>query len=205
MDKSSLRRTLIGLVALATMLIVTVAGLVFFVWDGDESGSIRKLTLQPRDLPPGFALSEETIYNRQEFIDQLPAESQAAEVGLKEAVKRKYVSQKGTPLIEAYVYTYKDQDAAAAAQAFAREPKGDEPRHLDLGDGMSGYAAHDALVVEGIGDGAFVMSGSVDYDDGDPNTAADSLSVQIFVMQNGRSRAELLVAGEGMFLDPQIA
>jgi hypothetical protein len=100
---------------------------------------------------------------------------------------------------------YEDEDAAAAAQAFAREPKEDELRPLNLVNGMSGYAVWDALQVEGTGDGAFVMSGIVANDDGDQNTVDDSLDVKIFFMHSGSARAEVLVAGQSMFLEPETA
>ena len=206
MDTLPPRRILIvGVVALAFVLIGGIVGLVLTLSGGDGSGSIQKLALQPNDLPPEFALSEERLYSRDELMAKLPADSQVAERGLKAGIQRTYVSEQGSPIIDVYVYTYEDEDAAAAAQAFAREPKQDELRPLNLVNGMSGYAVWDALEVEGTGDGAFVMSGIVGNDDGDQNTVDDSLDVKIFFMHSGSARAEVLVAGQSMFLEPETA
>lgn len=195
---------IVGLVVLALALTGAFVGLVTLS-GGGSSGSIHELALQPNDLPPEFTDSEEKLHGREELMANLPADSQVAEQGLKEAVQVTYVSQEGSPIIDVFVYSYESDDAAEAAQAFAREPKPDELRPLNLVNGMSGFAFHDALQVEGIGEGAFVMTGAVGNDDGDQNTVDDSLNVKIFFIHSGSTRAELLVAGESIFMDPETA
>jgi len=196
---------IIGVAAVALVLIGGIVGLVLTSSGGDRSGSIQKLALQPNDLPAEFTLSEEKLHSREDIIAKLPAGSQVAEQGLKEAIQRTYVSQEGSPLIDLYVYAYENEEAAAAAQAFASEPIPDELRPLTLVNGMTGFAVHDALQVEGIGDGAFLMTGWVGHDDGDQNTVDETLNVQIYFMHSGSARAELLVAGDNIFLQPETA
>lgn len=193
---------IVGLAVLTFVLIGAIVGLVI-TSGGDSSGSVRNFALQPIDMPPEFVLAEERLYSREELMAELPAESQIAEGGLKEAVHISYESQEDIPLVDVFVYAYEDEDAAEAAHNFAREVDPDVLRPLDLGSGMRGYAFLDALVVEGIGDDAFVMTGYVDYDDGDEKTVGESLQVQIYFMRSGSARAEVLVAGESIFLDPQ--
>jgi len=198
-----MRILIVGLAALAFVLIGAIVGLVVTSSGGGGSGSVRKLALQPIDLPPEFVLAEERLYSREELMAELSADSQIAEQGLKEAIHLTYVSEEDIPIVDVFVYAYKDEDAAEAAHTFAREADPDVLRPLDLGSGMRGYAFLDSLVVEGIGDGTFVMTGYVDYDDGDENTVGESLQVQIYFMRSGSARAEVLVAGESIFLDPQ--
>jgi len=193
---------IVGLAALAFVLIGAIVALVI-TSGGGGSRSVRDFTLQPNDLSPELVLVDEKLYSREELMAELSADSQIAEAGLREAVHFTYKSQEGLPMVDVFVYAYKDEDAAEAAHAFAQEVDPDVLRPVDLGGGMRGYAFPDALVVEGIGDDGFLMSGYVDYDDGDENTVGDSLGVQIYFMRSGRSRAEVLVAGESIFLDPQ--
>ncbi len=192
-----------GLAALACILAGAIVGLVVMSSGGEGAGSVRKLALQSTDLPPQFALTEERLYSRDELMAELSADSQIAEQGLKEAIHLTYESQEDIPVVDVFVYAYEDEDAAEAAHTFAGEPEADELRPVDLGRGMRGYALLDSLVVEGIGDHAFLMTGYVDYDDGDENTVGDSLTVQIYFMRSGSARAEVLVAGESIFIQPQ--
>lgn len=193
---------IVGLAALAFALIGAIVALAI-TSGGGGSRSVRDFTLQPNDLPPELVLGEERLYSREELMGELSADSQIAEAGLREAVHVTYASEESIPIVDVFVYAYKDEDAAETAHAFAREVDPDVLRPVDLGGGMRGYAFPDAFVVEGIGDDGFLMSGYVDYDDGDENTVGDSLGVQIYFMRSGRARAEVLVAGETIFLDPQ--
>jgi len=195
------RILIVALAALAFVLAGAIVGLL--VTSSDGGRSVRTLALQPIDLPSEFALNEERLYSRDELMAELPADSQIAEQGLKEAVHLTYESQEGVPLVDVRVYAYEDDDAAEAAHTFAGEPKADELRPVDLGGGMSGYAFLDSLVVEGIGDDGFLMTGQVEHDDGDENTVGDSLTVQIYFMHSGNARAEVLVAGESIFVQPE--
>ena len=194
---------LIAYVAVVFALIGAIVGLLVTRSGDGSSGSVRNLTLQPNDLPPDFVLAEEKLYSREELMAELSADYQIAEQALKEAVHLTYESQEGVLVVDVFVYAYEDEDAAEAAHTFARKDDPDVLRPLDLGGGMRGFAFLDSLVVEGIGDDAFLMTGYVDYDDGDENTVGDSLTVHIYFMRSGSARAEVLVAGESMFLNPE--
>ncbi len=193
---------IVGLAAMAFVLIGAIVGLVI-TSGGGGSGSVQTLALQPIDLSPEFALAEERLYSREELMPELPAESQIAEEGLKEAVHLTYLSEEDIPIVDVFVYSYEDEDAAETAHTFARKDDPDVLLPLDLGNGMRGFALLDSLVVEGIGDDGFVMTGFVDYDDGDEKTVGDSLQVQIYFMRSGSARAEVLVAGESIFVQPK--
>ena len=194
---------LIAFVAVVFALIGALVALVLISSSGGGSSSVRNLTLQPNDLPPEFVLVDEQLYSREELMAELPAGSQIAQQGLEEAVHLTYESQEDVPVVDVFVYAYEDEDAAEAAHTFLREPDPDVLRPVDLGSGMRGHAFLDSLVVEGIGDDAFLMTGYVDYDDGDENTVGESLPVRIYFMRSGSARAEVLVAGESMFLNPE--
>jgi hypothetical protein len=196
------RILIVGLGALVFVLAGAIVGLIV-TSGGESSGSVRKLALQPTDLPSEFVLTEEKLYSREELLAELPADSQIAEQGLKEAVHLTYESQEGVPVVDVFVYAYTDEDAAEAAHTFAGEPNADELRPVDLGRGMRGYAFPDSLVVEGIGGDGFLMTGQVEYDDGNEKSVGDSLQVQIYFMRSGSARAEVLVAGESMFVRPE--
>jgi hypothetical protein len=202
-----LRRKILiaALAALAFALIGGTVGLAL-TSSGDESpSSVRRLALQPTDLPSDFVLAEEKLFSREDLTAELPADSQIAEQGLKSAVQLTYEPQEGAPVVDVVVYAYKDDDAAAAAHAFARKTDLDAIRPLDLGDGMHGYMmpVPDTFVPEGMGDDACLMYGSVEYDDGNEQTVGDGLQVQIYFMRRGSARAEVRVAGDRIDLEPE--
>jgi hypothetical protein len=203
MHRLTRRQIFIG--GLAVMALAWIGAIVVLISSssGEPSVPVRDLALQPSDLPPEFALAQEQTFSPQELMPRLPATSQVAEQGLNQAVHLTYRSQDQIPLVDVFVYAYDDAPAAAAAHAFARQSDPDVLRPLDLGNGMTGYAFLDSLVIDGIGDDGFLMTGYVDYDDGDDVSVGDSLQVQIFFMRSGAARAEVLVAGQGIFLDPE--
>src|SRR6266480_861685 len=191
-----------GFAALAFVLICAAVGAVV-LFSGSSGGSVRDLTLRPVDVPQDFVLAEERLFKREELLAQLPAESQVAEKGLKEAIQVTYQSQQG-PLVEVKVYSYKDEDAAKAAHRLARNDNPDVLHPVNLKNGMNGYAFNDAQVIDGTGEDSFLMTGIASHDDSDPQTADQSFDVRIYFMHEGNARAEVLVAGSSMFLDPDV-
>ena len=192
---------ILGLGALAFVLAGAITGLVVMSSGGGDAGSVRDLALQPADLPPEFSLVEETLFSREELMVELPADAQVAEQGLKEAVHLIYESEEGFPIVDVFVYSYEDEAAAEAAHKSAGQPEEDELRPVDLGDGLTGYAFADGLILEGIGEDAFLMTGYLDRDD-----EGESRDVHIYFMRSGKARAEVLVAGDSIFLqDPATA
>jgi hypothetical protein len=191
-----------GLGALALVLVGAIVGLLV-TSGGGRPGSVRDLTLQPTDLPPEFALTEERLYSREELVAELPAEAQAAEEGLKEAVHLTYESQEDIPVVDVWVYAYGDESAAEAAHVFARRTDLDALRPFELGNGMRGHLmpVPAGLELDGLGDDAALMEGSLDYyDDGDEMTVGDSLTVRVFFIRSGSARAEVRVAGESLLV-----
>jgi len=210
------KHIVVGLAALTLVLIGAIVGLVV-TSGGGASGSARNLTLQPNDLPPDFVLTEEKLYSREELLAKLSADAQAAkewlgelyfdhqatEAGLQEAIHLTYESQEDIPIVDVFVFAYEDEDAAEAAHSFARASGGDTLRPVDLGSGIRGGVFPDAYVLQGMGDDALLMTGYLEYDDGDENTLTDSLMAQVYFMRSGSARAEVLVAGESIDLDPE--
>ena len=196
---------IVGLAALAFVLTGAIVGLVVTSPDGSGSAPVRKLALRPIDLPPDFVLAEEKPYSCGELMAGLPADAQTAEQGLKEAIHLTYVPEDDIPIVDVFVYAYEDEDTAEAAHTFARATDLDTLRPLELGNGMRGYMSPVPfdLVLEGMGDDDALMTGSVEYDDGDENTVGDSLTVQIYFMRSGSARAEVRVAGDRVDLDPE--
>lgn len=193
-----------GLAALVFVLMGAIVGLLVSSSGSGGSGSVRNLTLQPNDLPSQFVLVDEKLYSREELMAELPAESQIAEAGVREAAYVSYELQGDVPMvIDVFVYVYRDEDAAKTAHAYLRESEpdrllrnhlvnrfnqGEEPYRMTL----SGSSE------EGLGDDAFSMTGEMEPD------AESSLPVHAYIMRSGAARAEVLVAGLSMLIeDPQ--
>lgn len=188
-----------GLAALAFVLIGATVGLIVTSSGGGDSGSVRSLTLQPSDLPSELVLGDETLYTREELLAELPAQSQFAEAGLKEAVHLSWEAQGDTPtVIDVFVYAYEDEASAREAHGYLtgqdtafnyllrRVDGGDDPRSLEISGGLA----------EDFGDDAYSMSGEMETE------AGTKVAVSMYVMRSGSARAEVLVAGGGTLLDP---
>lgn len=195
---------IVGLAALVFVLIGAIVGLIVTSAGGGRSGSVRNLTLQPNDLPPEFVLADEKLYSREELMAELPAESQVAEAGLREAIHLTYESQEDIPMVvDVFVYVYQDEASAEEAHGyFLQQEAMDVHKLYKLLRRLEG--GHDLLALtlsgglaEGMGDDAFSMTGEMEPD------AGSSVPVNIYFMRSASARAEVLVAGESIFLDAQ--
>lgn len=192
---------IVGLAALVFVLIGAIVGLIVTSAGGGRSGSVRNLTLQPNDLPPEFVLADEKLYSREELMTELPAESQVAEAGLREAIHLTYESQEDIPMVvDVFVYVYQDEASAEEAHGYFLQQEAMDVhkllRRLDGGHDLHALTLSGGLA-EGMGDDAFSMTGEMEPASG------SSVPVNIYFMRSASARAEVLVAGESIFLDPQ--
>ena len=192
---------IVGLAALVFVLIGAIVGLIVTSAGGGRSGSVRNLTLQPNDLPPEFVLADEKLYSREELMAELPAESQVAEAGLREAIHLTYESQEDIPMVvDVFVYVYQDEASAEEAHGYFLLQEAMDVhkllRRLDGGHDLLALTLSGGLA-EGMGDDAFSMTGEMEPD------AGSSVPVNIYFMRSASARAEVLVAGESIFLDAQ--
>ncbi len=192
---------IVGLAALVFVLIGAIVGLIVTSAGGGRSGSVRNLTLQPNDLPPEFVLADEKLYSREELMAELPAESQVAEAGLREAIHLTYESQEDIPMVvDVFVYVYQDEASAEEAHGYFLHQEAMDVhkllRRLDGGHDLLALTLSGGLA-EGMGDDAFSMTGEMEPD------AGSSVPVNIYFMRSASARAEVLVAGESIFLDAQ--
>ena len=189
---------IVGLAAVAFVLIGAIVGLLVASSGSGSSGSVRNLTLQPSDLPPEFVLADERLYRWEELMAELPAESQIAEAGVQEAAYVSYELQGDVPMvIDVFVYAYRDEDAAETAHTYLRESDWNQLfRRVNQGSDWRALRLSGGLV-EGMGDDAFAMTGEMAPD------ADSSGPVNVYFLRSGSARAQILVAGESIFLDPQ--
>jgi hypothetical protein len=188
---------LIAFMAAVFALIGAIVGLVV-TSSGGNSASLRNLTLQPSDLPSEFVLTDEKLYSREELMAELPAQSQIAEAGLQEAVHLTYESQDDVPMvIDVFLYGYDDEAAADAAHAYAVES---DWMHLLLRRLTELTDAHATTLsgglAEDIGEDGVSMAGEVDLDDD------STVPVSAYMMRSGSARAEVVMAGESIFVTP---
>jgi len=191
MDKLNRRQVLaVGLGALLFALIGAIVVLLVSSSGGGSSSSVRNVMLQPNDLPSDFVLINEKSYSREELLETLPAESQIAEAGLKDAAYVSYESPGDDPMvIEISVYGYVDEDAAGRAQTYLRESDWNHLfyRIMKKSDWYSLNLSSD--LVEDMGPDAFSMNGELAAD-------ADSTTpVSLYFMRSGSARAEVLITG----------
>lgn len=135
---------------------------------------------------------------------KLPADSQMAETGLGQAVDVRYISGGELPMIvRVLVYTYADEETASMAHTFLRNSDWLALRPVVFDSGEQGYAfpAAEAGLLDGLGDEAFWMEGSIDRVDASGGID-ESNSVKIYFMHSGSRRAEVLIVGSHIFVDP---
>jgi len=188
-----------GLAAVVFVLIGAIVGLVVTSSGGVRSSSVRDLALQPSDLPNEFVLADEKHYSREELLAELPAQSQLAEAGLKEAIHLSWETPGDVPtVIDVFVYAYEDEASAGEAHSYLtgqdaafeyllrRVEGGSDRRSMTLGGGLA----------EDFGDDAYSMSGEMETE------AGSKVAVGMYVMRFGSARAEVVVAGGGLSLEP---
>ncbi len=195
MDKLNPRQVVVaGLGAFAIALIGAIVVLLLSSSSGGSSSALRNLMLQPNDLPPDFVLVDEKSYSREELLKTLPAESQIAEAGLKDAAYVSYESPGDDPMIiKVSVYGYEDEGAAGTAQTYLRESDWNHLfyRIMKKSDWYSVNLSSD--LVEDMGPDSFWMNGELAED------ADSSTPVNLYFMRSGRARAEVLITGQGPF------
>jgi hypothetical protein len=208
---------LIVCIALVFGSIGVVGALVLFD-SGPETGSSAtrgtssatpnpppKFMLQRTDLTADdFVFAEQKARTRDEILATLPADSQVAESGLSEALEVRYVSGGELPMtIDVLVYGYADEQSARGAHMSLRNADWPTLRPVVLEDGLQGYAFQtaEASLLDGLGNEAFTMEGYVDRVE-DYGGVDESNSVKIYFMQSGTRRAEVLVVGSHIFVDP---
>jgi hypothetical protein len=164
-----------------------------------------KFMLQPTDLTADdFVLADQQTLSRDDILAKLPADTQVAESGLNEALEVTYVSGGELPMtIDVLVYGYDDDQSARGAHMSLRNADWPTLRPVVLEDRLQGYAFQtaEASLLDGLGNEAFTMEGYVDRVE-DYGGVDESNSVKIYFLQSGTRRAEVLVVGSHIFVDP---
>jgi len=204
-------KTKVALALACVALVIAALGTVLTLSLFDSSGGTAtprpnsEFVLQPADLRAAdFSLADEKVYSREDILAQLPADLQLAETGLREALDVRYVSGGELPMIvRVLVYTYADEETAKSAHMFLRNSDWPALRPVVLDSANLGYAfrSAEAGLLDGLGEEAFWMEGSVDRVE-TYGGIDESNSLKIYFMQSGTRRAELLIFGSHIFVDP---
>jgi hypothetical protein len=190
--------------AVSTVLALTLSS------SNDDSAASRgsappPFALQLADFPAtDFSLTDANVQSREDIVQELPADAQIAETGLREAHEVRYVSGGELPMIvSVLIYTYDDEKTARTAHMFLRNSDWPALRPVVLDSAQLGYAfqSAEAGLLDGLGEEAFWMEGYVDRVE-DYGGVDLSNSVNIYFMQSGSKRAEMLVFGSHIFVDP---
>lgn len=199
-----MKKTIMLAVAGAALVVIAALGIILAL-SPSSNGDGRKFVLQRADLPAeDFSLTEEKDVSRQDILAQLPADAQIAEQSLVEALEVGYASAGEYPMIvRALVYTYPDEKAAEAAHRFHRNSDWLSLTPVVLNHAELGYAfrADDAGLLDDLGEDAFWMEDYVDRVEDYGGTDLSN-SMNIYFMQSGSRRAEVLVFGSHIFVEP---